>query len=149
MGIESEYGLYPRPYSGGPPDPEAHKGALNGWQSAGVPVFDLTIQGSSHYEFSLVPGFPASSWCPRITDGACAQGWGNPMAQYYTLAWFDRWLKNPGEVGYDTADDRLLDDAAPQGAAKMSFYYRSARAFPDRSGIEHDCGDIRADCTTP
>jgi hypothetical protein len=29
--------------------------------------------------------------------------------------------------GYDTADDRLLDDAAPQGAAKMSFYYRSAR----------------------
>lgn len=146
MGQSSEYGLTPTPFLS-PPDPEGHKAAFDAWKAAGVPVFEFTIQGSSHYEWSLLPAFPASSWCPQIVDGACSGGWGNPMAQYYTLAWFDRWLKRPGEPGYATADARLLDDAGPQGAAKMSFYFRSARAFPDRGGVAHDCDDIRAGCS--
>lgn len=69
------------------------------------------------------------------------------MAEYYTLAWFDRWLKQPGEPGYATADARLLDDGGPQGAVKMSYRFHSARDFPDRSGRRHVCEDIRAGCS--
>ncbi len=145
MGQSSEYGLAPTPFLV-PPDPEMHKVGFDAWETAGVPTYELTIQGSTHYEWSLVPTFPASSWCPDTSSGACAGGWGQPMAQYYTLAWLDRWLKNPGETGYDDADTRLLDDGGPQGAAKMSFYFRSARSYPDRQGVEQLCQDIRAGC---
>lgn len=145
MNQAGEYGLTPFPFTR-PPDPEGHKQAFAKWVAASMPVFTLTIQGSSHYEWSLLPTFPASSWCPSTATGACAGGWGNPLAQHYTLAWFDRWLKKPGEIGYDDADARLLDDDGEQGRGKFSFRYRSARAFPDRSGNLHVCEDIRAGC---
>jgi len=146
MGQSSEYGLVPTPFLT-VPDPDGHKDAYSAWKTAGVPVFEITIQGSSHYEWSLVPTFPTSSWCPDTSSGTCAGGWGQPMAQHYTLAWLDRWLKRPGETGYADADARLLDDGGAQGQAKMSFYYRSARSFPDRAGAAHVCEDIRAGCS--
>jgi hypothetical protein len=145
MNQSGEYGLTPIPFTQ-PPDPDAHKAAFAEWVEAGVPAFTITLRGSSHYEWSLLPTFPASSWCPDTSSGACEGGWGNPLAQHYTLAWFDRWLKLPGESGYEDADQRLLDDAGPQGREKFSFRYRSARSFPDRAGVMHDCVDIRAGC---
>lgn len=143
MGHTSEYGLAPVPHLSAP-DPEAHKAAYRGWQEAEVPVFQLTIQGSAHYEWSLIPGFPATSWCPDPASGRCEGGWAQPMAEHYTVAWFDRWLKQPGEPGYADADARLLDDA--QWHERYSFYYRSARDFPDRMGQRQHCEDIRAGC---
>ncbi|MGB1580569.1 MAG: alpha/beta hydrolase family protein [Nevskiales bacterium] len=140
MGHSSEYGLTPAPFLQAP-DPEGHKGAFASWQAAAVPAYQLTIQGSSHYEWSLIPTFPTTSWCPEVVDGQCADGWGLPLAEHYTLAWFDRWLKQPGEVGYDTADARLTADE--QWADRMSFYYRSARDFPARNGQALQCDDIR------
>lgn len=145
MGQSSEYGLAPTPFLI-PPDPEGHKDGFNAWQKAGVPTFEFTIQGSSHYEWSQVPVFPTSSWCPDPGSAACTGGWGEPMAEHYTLAWLDRWLKKSGEAGYADADARLLDDQGDQGSAKMSFYYRSSRSFPDRGGTAHSCDDIRAGC---
>lgn len=143
--MQSEYGLAPVPYTQ-PPDPESHKADYGAWVTAGLPVYQFTIRGSSHYEFSLLPTFPASSWCLDTSTGACRGGWGNPMAQHYTLAWLDRWLKAPGESGYDTADARLLDDSGADGIDKYSFRFRSARKFPDRTGAIHQCADIRAGC---
>jgi hypothetical protein len=67
------------------------------------------------------------------------------MAQHYSLAWLDRWLKNPGEPGYDDADKRLIADG--DWRDRYSFYFRSARAFPDRGGKAHRCDDIRAACS--
>lgn len=148
MSQDSEYGLVPTPYLA-PPDPDEHRGPEEVWVAAGVPVFDFTVQGSTHYEWSLSPVFPATSWCPNAASGECEGGYGNPMAQYYSLAWFDRWLKNPGEPGYADADQRLLADNGPQGSGKMSFYFRSSRAFPDRGGRAHVCTDIRAGCNDP
>lgn len=145
MGQTSEYGLFPAPYSM-PPDPEFHKGAYEKWKTADVPIYELTVQGSSHLDWSQVPPLPASSFCPNPESGECENGFGLPMAEYYTLAWLDRWLKKPGEVGYASADARLLDDAGPQGAVKMSFRFKSARDFPDRTGVRHHCEDIRAGC---
>lgn len=145
MGQSSEYGLAPVPFTQ-PPDPEGKKSAYTAWKTAGMPVFQITVRGSSHYEWSLIPGFPASSWCPQVQNNQCVGGWGNPMAQHYSLAWFDRWLKKSDEAGYSTADARLLDDDGVQGRNKMSFYYRSARSFMDRGGKAHVCEDIRAGC---
>jgi hypothetical protein len=144
MGQTSEYGLAPVIFLA-PPDPESDKAAFEAWREAGVPVYQFTIRGSTHYEWSLLPTFPTTSWCPDTSSGRCEGGWGRPMAEHYTVAWFDRWLKNPGEPGYDTADARLLVDA--DWHQRYSFYLRSARAFPDRGGGAHVCEDIRAGCS--
>ena len=149
MGHTSEYGLTPVIKSAAP-DPDSHKAAYTRWKSAGLPVYQLTIQGSTHYEWSLIPAvpfasFPASSWCPDPASGRCSGGWGNPMAEHYSLAWFDRWLKKPGEPGYENADARLLADA--DWHERYSFYNRSARSFPDRAGNTQLCEDIRAGCS--
>jgi len=143
MGQTSEYGI------GGtakmaPPNIEGHKGGYNGWKEAGVPVYQLTIQGSTHFEWSLIPTFPSTSWCPEVVDGQCAGGWGRPLAEHYSLAWFDRWLKAPGEPGFDTADARLLADA--DWVERYSFYSKSARAYASRDGAFQLCEDIRAGC---
>ena len=145
MEMQSEYGLAPTPFITRP-DAESHKVDFRIWTAAGLPVFQFTIRGSTHYEFSLLPTFPATSWCPDAASGTCRGGWGNPMAQHYTLAWFDRWLKQPGESGYADADARLLDDSGEQGINKMSYHFRSARDFTDRAGVRQRCEDIRAGC---
>ncbi len=143
MGQSSEYGLTPVPFTA-PPNPDGHKGAFEAWRTAGVPVDIITVRGSTHYEWSLIPTFPTTSWCPQVVDGQCVGGFGNPLAQHYTLAWMDRWLKRPGEKGYDSADKRLLDDAS--WVDRYSFYYRSARSFPRRTGSAEVCEDVRAGC---
>ncbi len=143
MGQTSEY-RFLGPAFLTPPDPEGHKNAFAGWRDAGLPTFQLTIQGSSHFEWSPIPTFPASSWCADTASRRCTGGWGLPLAEHYTVAWFDRWLKRPGEPGYDDADARLLAD--DDWVERYSFYSRSARAFPDRNGGMRRCEDIRAGC---
>ncbi|MDM4769383.1 hypothetical protein [Solimonas sp. SE-A11] len=146
MGQTSEYGIAGTPLLS-PPDPEAHKAGYEQWVAAGQPVFQLTIQGSTHFEWSLIPTFPSSSWCPKTSNGRCEGGWGRPLAEHYSVAWLDRWLKQPGEAGYADADQRLLADADWQ--ERYSFHYRSARHYPTRAGRTAACDDIRAGCTHP
>lgn len=145
LGFTSEYGFGVGPYLA-PPDPDKFsKRAVAAWSAAGVPVGEIIFAGSTHLDFSLLPGLPATSWCPQAANGACTGGWGRPLIEHYTLAWFDRWLKHDGEQGYADADARLLADA--DWRERYSFYFRSARAFPDRGGKAHHCDDIRAGCT--
>ena len=129
LSFSADYGFVPTPYLE-PPDRDLHKGPFQAWQSAGVPVYSLTFQGTTHFDYSQVPTFPATSWCPQTSSGACRGGRGAPAILHYTLAWFDRWLKRATEPGYHDAVARLLDDGGSQGAAKMSFHFRSARDFP-------------------
>ncbi|WP_288373475.1 hypothetical protein, partial [uncultured Marinobacter sp.] len=145
MSFFADYGFAPVPYIV-PPDPEGGKASFTSWNSAGVPVYALGFQGTTHFDFSLLPLFPATSWCPDVSDDACSGGWGRPSITYYTLAWFDRWLKQPGEAGYEDADLRLIDDAREGGANRMSFHYHSARSFPDRLGGLQHCENIRGGC---
>lgn len=143
MGHTSEYGIGGTAKTA-PPGIEGHKAAYVAWREAGVPVYQLTIQGSTHFEWSLIPTFPATSWCPEVVGGQCAGGWGRPLAEHYSLAWFDRWLKKSGEAGFETADARLLADA--DWVTRYSFYSKSARAYPSRDGAKQLCEDIRAGC---
>lgn len=145
LGLNGEYGLTPVPFTE-PPDPKKATTNFREWVKADQPVIELTIAGSTHYEFSLLPNFPASSWCPDPASGACDGGWGNAFARHYTLAWFDRWLKQPGERGFADADGRLLADNGPQGRLKMSYRYHSARHFATREGQRKVCENIRKGC---
>lgn len=141
MSFTSEYGFTPVPFVRNPPRDE-HLNAFKQWKAASMPVYALTIAGTTHLDYSLGYGLPASSWCPKIENNACVGGWARPMITHYTLAWFDRYLKLPGEAGYDTADQRLLDDA--QWAGRMSFHFASARNFSTRDGQSKATDDIRA-----
>jgi hypothetical protein len=138
MGQSADYFLAPTA-NAQPPDPQAKSAGFNLWVAAGVPAYQVQIQGGAHYEWSLLPGFPASDWEP-----GGAGGWGQPLARHYTLAWLDRWLKLPGEPGYDSADARLLADA--DWRERMSFYYPSSRAYPARDSSPRVLGDIRKGC---
>ncbi|MGI8610172.1 MAG: alpha/beta hydrolase family protein [Candidatus Dormibacteria bacterium] len=138
MGSSNDYSLTPTPYAS-PPGPDTKKLAFQGWQKAQIPSIQLVIQGGTHFEYSLIPSepapFPATNWFT----------WGNPIADHYSLAWFDRWLKQPGEAGFADADKRLLADK--DWGPRMSFYLRTARDFSDRQGVRHHCEDVRAGCT--
>lgn len=146
LSFSADYAVAPVPYLA-PPDFDGHRAVFDSWQEAGVPVYVLTFQGTTHLDYSLFPAIPATSWCADTRTGACRGSFGRGAIEHYALAWFDRWLKLPGEIGYDSADQRLLDDGGEHGALKMSFRYRSSRDFPDRSGFRHLCEDIRAGCS--
>lgn len=135
MGQSGDYFLTPTPHER-PPDPDGKAAGFERWRDAAVPACQLVVRGGTHYEWSLLPTFPATSW-----------DFGNAFAEHYTVAWFDRWLKDPDEDGYHDADDRLLADDA--WADHFSFHYRSKRAFPGRDRQYHECDDIRAGCDAP
>lgn len=145
MGQNGEYGLTPAPFTE-PPELDALTANFRRWQAANVPAYEFTPQGSTHYDFSPLPTFPTTSWCPNPEQGFCDGGWANAQLRHYSVAWFDRWLKLPGEAGFADADARLLDDDGPQGRNKLSFRYQSARDYPDRDGRRQLCTDIRAGC---
>jgi hypothetical protein len=134
MGQSGDYFLTPTPHAR-PPDPDDKAGGFGTWREAEVPSYQLVVRGGTHYEWSLLPTFPATSW-----------EFGNALAEHYTVAWFDRWLKRPEEDGYRSADDRLLAD--DEWGDHLSFHYRSKRAFPGRDGQVYDCEDIRSGCET-
>jgi hypothetical protein len=134
MGQAGDYFLTPTPHAR-PPDPDGKAGGFGAWREAGVPAYQQVVRGGTHYEWSRLPTFPATSW-----------EFGNALAEHYTVAWFDRWLKRPEEAGYHSADERLLADE--EWGDHLSFHYRSKRAFPGRNGRFYDCADIRAGCET-
>ena len=86
-----------------PPVPDQHLGAYKQLVAAGIDTMEITPRASTHYEWSYQP-FPASLPASRL---------GELVSGYYTLAWFDRYLKNQlGALGrltathFDTSIDR-------------------------------------------
>jgi hypothetical protein len=146
MSFNADYALVTNVPYANPPDAERHKLTLTTWRKAGLPWFGVSLRGSTHLDFSPGPGLAATSWCPNPASGVCSGGLGVPAISYYTVAWLDRWLKLPNESGYTSADARLLDDGGSEGAVKLSYHYRSARDFPDRSGKRQGCESVRAGC---
>lgn len=140
MGQSGDYYLTPTPYTS-PPDPDEKRQGYLAWHEAGVPTFQVNIQGGTHYEWSYLPTFPSTSW-GRPWSGD--EGWGPPMAEHFSLAWLDRWLKRPGEPGYATADARLLD--RDPWCERLSFYFTSSMSFPTRDGRHREVDDLRAAC---
>jgi dienelactone hydrolase len=102
-----------------PPNPQQHFGAFNELKSAGVDVMTITTRASDHYEWGYQPyptNFPASRYGERV-------------AFYYSLAWFDRYLK-----GDRSAMARLtayaFDDSSDQHSIGAGTY-DGTRALAD------------------
>jgi hypothetical protein len=86
-----------------PPSPTQHLGAFDQLAAANVDVMSITTRASDHYEFGYQPtpaDFPASRYGERV-------------AFYYSLAWFDRYLKGDRKAtarltayAFDASSDR-------------------------------------------
>jgi dienelactone hydrolase len=81
LGISSEYFFNPEPMSS-PPDPQGTKAAeYLDLAKRGTDAMQVTLRSSTHLEYTYVPYIlPASRLGERV-------------AFYYTLAWFDRYVK--------------------------------------------------------
>jgi hypothetical protein len=100
-------------------DPDLKKTAYEVWRHAGVPAMEVVFGGSTH-----------TDWAQNNTtlSGTKLQNF-----EYYTRAWFDRFL-----LGDTTADQRLLA-ATVNGQAASSIFstkWRSA-AFLDGTDCEN------------
>lgn len=137
LGLNGDYGLNPAPYATAA-DPEARSEASVDLTRAGVDTGDIAIRGGTHAEWSLLP----YSATLRGID----------MSAWYTIAWFDKYLKDD-----PTADRRLLTNRWAHdtaGAAVdlrhdpnlFSYHYRSRLDVTVRGGEQFRCENLRAGC---
>ena len=105
LSVTAEYFFNPEPADpASPPDPGNKSGAFTQLSEAGVDTMLVQLRSSTHLEFSYVPYIlPASRHGERV-------------AMYYTLAWFDRFLKggDPSAIERLTALD--FDDSADRSS---------------------------------
>ena len=140
LGISADYGLPPLPNLS-LPDPRFKEAESLAYSKARVDSGEIVIRGGSHLDFSFIPNpaFGASYYGPDITD-------------WYTTAWFDKYLKHSPE-----GDAMLLSqrwrDYAPEATIDpnhdgnaFSFYYDSRLDFHLDDGSVRDCEDLRDGC---
>jgi dienelactone hydrolase len=120
-----------------PPDPSQHLAAYQQLAAAGVDTMEITPRASTHYEWSYQP-FPASLPASRL---------GELMSGYYTLAWFDRYLKGQQSAlarltatRFDASIDRHSIGAGTYSAA-------AAAAHPNDPTAGNVPYTIGGDCT--
>ena len=89
--MSADYGLPPTPNTS-LPNPQAKSTWSLAYSKAGVDSGEIVIRGGSHLDFSFIPNqaFGASLRGPDVID-------------WYTSAWFDKYVKHD-----PTADSRLL-----------------------------------------
>jgi dienelactone hydrolase len=140
LGISADYGLPPTPNTS-EPDPMAKSTASLEYTKAGVDTGEIIIRGGSHLDFSYIP---------NAAFGASLRG--ADLTDWYTTAWFDKYLKHD-----PSADHRLLStrwrhdktEAAvdPNGDGNaFSFYYPSRLDIHRANGAHVDCENLRAGC---
>jgi dienelactone hydrolase len=140
LGISADYGLPPTPNLS-VPDPAAKDVASRAYTSAGVDTGEIVIRGGSHLDFSYIP---------LAAFGASLRG--ADLVDWYTTAWFDKYVK-----GDPTADRRLLTDRWRHDPAEarvdpthdgnsFSFYYHSRIDIHLADGSRWDCEHPRSGC---
>ena len=78
-----------------------------------IPTAMVSLANSSHQEWNYIPywgdvvGGLALNQDPTVAEGAPSSSDGERVALYYTLAWFDRFLK-PDRVHVASADQRFF-----------------------------------------
>jgi dienelactone hydrolase len=98
LGINSEYFLNPEPMSS-PPAPQSKAAAYQQLVANGTDAMQIALRSSMHLEYSYVPLIlPASEYGERV-------------AFYYTLAWFDYYLRHMAS-GYDRLIATTFDDSS-------------------------------------
>ena len=146
LGMSADYFLPPTPNTS-EPDPTAKSTESAAYSKAGVDTGEIIIRGGSHLDFSFLP-FPPT-YTPGPPFGATLRG--ADMIDWYTSAWFDKYLKNDC-----TADPRLLtqrwrydgEEASidPNHDGNMfSFYYPSRLDIHLANGRPYDNENLRTD----
>lgn len=146
MGMANDYGLTQTPFTSSP-NPEARASAFNEFAAAGVDAMQLVTRGGSHFEYSFIPGNTAPDQLANATYR------GIDMATWYTIAWFDKYVK-----GDSTADARLLTSRwcndLPEKAVDTrsdgnmySFYLKSKTNFAKSGGGRAVIDSLRSECS--
>lgn len=140
LGISADYGLPPSPNTS-LPNPEGKSSISLAYSKAGVDTGEVIIKGGSHLDFSWIPNqaFGASLRGPDITD-------------WYTSAWFDKYLKHDAGADARLLTNRWRVDPVEKGvdpnhdANAFSFYYYSRLDIHLNSGQAWRCEDLRVGC---
>jgi dienelactone hydrolase len=140
LGISADYGLPPTP-NVSLPDPTAKSVSSHAYSAAGVDSGELIIRGGSHLDFSFIPNqaFGASLRGADLTD-------------WYTTAWFDKYLKHDPSADARLLTERWRGDAIEAGVDPghdgnaFSFYYPSRLDIRLASGQRFDCESLRDGC---
>ena len=146
LGMSADYFLPPAPNTS-EPDPAVKSTESFAYSKAGVDTGEIIIRGGSHLDFSFIPFPPTYTNGPPF--GATLRG--ADMIDWYTSAWFDKYLKSDC-----TADQRLLtqrwrydgEEASidpNQDGNMFSFYYPSRLAIHLANGKRYDNENLRED----
>jgi dienelactone hydrolase len=141
LGMSADYGLPPTPNTS-LPDPNAKSTESLAYTKAGVDTGEMIIRGGSHLDFSFIPNqaFGASLRGPDMID-------------WYTSAWFDKYLKHDAGADNRLLTQRWRNDPVEksidpgQDPNVFSFYYYSRLDIHLFSGKKFDCEDLRAGCS--
>jgi hypothetical protein len=143
LGMSADYGLPATPHTSDP-DPEAKTARSVQYSNAGVDSGEIIIRGGDHTDFSWIPNAAFSG----SLRGADEINW-------YTSAWFDKYVKGDPSADARLTSDRWMHDAReaavdPDGDGNMfSQYFRSRLDIGLANGTRWDCEDIRPDPMRP
>jgi dienelactone hydrolase len=140
LGLSADYGLPPLP-NFSLPDPHGKSTLSLAYTKAGVDTGEIIIRGGSHLDFS---------WIPNQAFGASLRG--PDIIDWYTSAWFDKYLKHQR-----SADARLLSARWRHDSVEarvdphhdgngFSFYFYSRLSIRLAGGGRFDCEDLRVGC---
>jgi len=140
LGMSADYFLPPTPNTS-LPDPYAKSTWSRNYTKAGIDTGEIIIKGGSHLDFS---------WIPNQAFGASLRG--PDIIDWYTSAWFDKYLKHQHSADARLMTERWRTDPVEQGVDPnhdpnaVSFYYYSRLDFHRFGGQMFDCEDLREGC---
>jgi dienelactone hydrolase len=140
LGMSADYGLPPTPNTS-LPQPEGKSTWSLNYSKAGVDTGEIIIRGGSHLDFS---------WIPNQAFGASLRG--PDIIDWYTSAWFDKYLKRDRMADARLLSERWLHDPVEASIDPnhdgngFSFYYYSRLAIHLSAGGTFDCEDLRDGC---
>jgi hypothetical protein len=108
LGLTNDYLFNTQP-TASPPDPHAKMAGYEQLRDAGLDTEMIAFRGATHLTYSYIPlVFQASELNER-------------MASYYTLAWFDRYLRDDAS-GFDRLTAARFGDSADTDSIGAGVY---------------------------
>ncbi|MDQ4069541.1 MAG: hypothetical protein M3203_08770 [Actinomycetota bacterium] len=122
---QSEQAQFGFPWGAKPPDPELLPAysTIGKFAQAGVASYLLALRGSTHNEWQWYPNALTAPFANASSKGL-------QVSLYFTVAWFDRWLKGPAGLGQTVyAEDArrrltapVFDDTADRSSIGQGTY---------------------------
>jgi dienelactone hydrolase len=140
LGMAADYGLPAVPNKSLPP-PHGKSTESLAYSAAGDDTGEIVIRGGSHVDFS---------WIPNQAFGASLRG--PDIIDWYTSAWFDKYLKHDPSADARLLSERWRNDPVEAGidpkqdGNAFSFYYYSRLDIHRSDGSVFDCENLRDGC---